>query len=165
MLTQYGMNQWLPTAVILWPVAAACAWLAQDGQPIWWIPCALLVLIWLAFAACFREPPRRPSAKNQTDFLSPADGTISAVIRVAHHDATDGPGGDAGLAPDQARLAVGGREGRIFHKQPAFPPRTVRDPRQADGFRILDAAYHVAATVREGRATGHPCPIAAAIPV
>jgi phosphatidylserine decarboxylase len=91
MLTKYGMNQWLPTAVILWPVAAACAWLAQGGQPIWWIPCALLLLIWLAFAAFFRDPPRRPSANNPTDFLSPADGTISAVIRVAHHDATNGP--------------------------------------------------------------------------
>ena len=85
MLTKYGMNQWLPTAVIVLPIAAACAWLAKTGEPIWWIPAAVLVVIWLCFAAFFRDPPRRPESND------PADGTISAVIRVAHHEAINGP--------------------------------------------------------------------------
>jgi phosphatidylserine decarboxylase len=91
MLTKYGMNQWLPTAVIVLPIAAACAWLAKTGEPIWWIPAAVLVVIWLCFAAFFRDPPRRPESNDPHIFVSPADGTISAVIRVAHHEATNGP--------------------------------------------------------------------------
>ncbi len=91
MLTKYGMNQWLPAAVVVLPIAGACAWLAQIGEPIWWIPAVGLCVIWLGFAAFFRDPVRRPESDDPQAFVSPADGTISAVIRVGHHEATNGP--------------------------------------------------------------------------
>ena len=91
MLTKYGTNQWLPTAIIVLPIVGACSWLAQAGETMWWIPAAILLLIWLCFAAFFRDPPRQAQTQDPHIFLSPADGTISAVIRVAHHEATNGP--------------------------------------------------------------------------
>ncbi len=91
MLTKYGMNQWLPTAVVVFPIIGACVWLADKGEPVWWIPAGFLLLLWLCFAAFFRDPPRRPTSSNPADFVSPADGTVSAIIRVAHHEATNGP--------------------------------------------------------------------------
>ena len=91
MLTKYGMNQWLTTAVVVYPIIGACVWLADNGEPAWWIPAGFLLVLWMCFAAFFRDPLRRPASNNPADFLSPADGTISAVIRVAHHDATNGP--------------------------------------------------------------------------
>ncbi|MSR33311.1 MAG: phosphatidylserine decarboxylase family protein [Phycisphaerales bacterium] len=91
MLTKYGMNQWLTTAVVVYPIIGACIWLADNGEPAWWIPAGFLLMIWLCFAAFFRDPPRRPTSNNLADFLSPADGTVSAIVRVAHHEATNGP--------------------------------------------------------------------------
>ncbi|MCE9618322.1 MAG: phosphatidylserine decarboxylase [Planctomycetes bacterium] len=85
------MNQWLPAAAIILPVAGACAWLASNGEPEWWIPAGILTVLLAGFAAFFRDPPRTPETEDPAHFLSPADGTISAVVRVAHHEATGGP--------------------------------------------------------------------------
>lgn len=58
----------------------------------WWWLVAVTAFLWLAFAAFFRDPlGRRPASEKPDDFISPADGRISAVLRVDHHPAVGGP--------------------------------------------------------------------------
>ena len=58
----------------------------------WWWLIGVTAFLWLAFAAFFRDPlGRRPASAHPNDFISPADGRISAVLRVDHHAAVDGP--------------------------------------------------------------------------
>lgn len=85
-LTPYGIREWL-TITIVCALAGAAGWLLLD----WWAIVPVLV-VWLALMSFFRDPIRRI----RTDLapgvmLSPADGAISAVERVDHHEATDGP--------------------------------------------------------------------------
>lgn len=49
-------------------------------------------MIWVALAGFFRDPFRRvPADLPEGTMLSPADGTVSKVLRVDHHEATGGP--------------------------------------------------------------------------
>jgi phosphatidylserine decarboxylase len=50
----------------------------------------VVTVAWAGFLAFFRDPPRRIPPADGT-MLSPADGLVSAVLRVAQHDAVDGP--------------------------------------------------------------------------
>lgn len=43
------------------------------------------------FCRVFSRSSATTRVQQSSGFLSPADGTVSAVIRVAHHDATNGP--------------------------------------------------------------------------
>ena len=90
MLNRNGADQWIPATLVAVPVAVACAWLAAQGEPGWWLPFAVVTVAWAAFLAFFRDPPRRIPPADGT-MLSPADGLVSAVLRVAQHDAVDGP--------------------------------------------------------------------------
>ena len=54
----------------------------------WWIGVVAVVALWLALVSFFRNPWRRiPSGLEAGTMLSPADGTISAIERVDHHEA------------------------------------------------------------------------------
>jgi phosphatidylserine decarboxylase len=51
-----------------------------------------VVVITLALLSFFRDPPRGlPSNLKPGDMISPADGVISAVLDVEHHEAVGGP--------------------------------------------------------------------------
>ena len=90
MLNRNGADQWIPATLVAVPVAVGCAWLAAQGEPGWWLPFAVVTVAWSGFLAFFRDPPRRIPPADGT-MLSPADGLVSAVLRVAQHDAVDGP--------------------------------------------------------------------------
>jgi phosphatidylserine decarboxylase len=91
MLNRHGADQWIPATIVAVPVMCACAWLALGGEPGWWIPFGVVLAAWLGFLSFFRDPARSiPSASDRT-MLSPADGTVSAILHQAHHEAVDGP--------------------------------------------------------------------------
>lgn len=57
----------------------------------WWIASIVLFGIWVALVSFFRNPWRRiPTNLEEGTMLSPADGTISAIERVDHHEAIEG---------------------------------------------------------------------------
>ncbi|MCP3902689.1 MAG: phosphatidylserine decarboxylase family protein, partial [Planctomycetes bacterium] len=66
--------------------AALLAWFFP-----WWSVLPVLV-IWVAVVSFFRDPIRTiPQNLPSGVMLSPADGAVSAVEQVDHHEATDGP--------------------------------------------------------------------------
>ncbi len=87
-LSRYGLREWgLASAV-------ACAALLIAGRggfpPIWLV--AVVGVLWFCVAAFFRDPLlRKPATNDPQDFVSPADGVISAIIEVDQHAATEGP--------------------------------------------------------------------------
>ena len=91
MLNRLGADQWVPATLVVSPVVVACAWLALDGEPGWWLPAGVSAAALGGFVAFFRDPPRRPPAHADGCMVSPADGHVSAVVHQAHHEAVDGP--------------------------------------------------------------------------
>lgn len=85
-LTRYGRDVWLPIIVV--------ALILADGFALlhWWIAVAVIAILTFALLSFFRDPIRRiPANLAQGDMLSPADGVVSAVFDVEHHEATAGP--------------------------------------------------------------------------
>ena len=84
-LTKYGRKQWLIITVVL--VIPLWFFIAFG----WWIGVVAVVALWLALVSFFRNPWRRiPSGLEVGTMLSPADGTITAIERVDHHEAVGG---------------------------------------------------------------------------
>jgi phosphatidylserine decarboxylase len=84
-LTPYGWRVWLP--ILLAALALACifVWLK------WWIPLAIVVIVAFALLSFFRDPWRRVRTDLSSEvMLSPADGTVSAVLDVESHESTGG---------------------------------------------------------------------------
>jgi len=85
LLTGYGIREW-GTAL-----AAAVAVAIPSFLAGWWPVTALAVVSFAAIAWFFRDPlGRRPATWAPLDLASPADGRVSAVLRVAEHAATAG---------------------------------------------------------------------------
>ncbi|MHC4219720.1 MAG: phosphatidylserine decarboxylase [Planctomycetota bacterium] len=85
-LTRYGMREWLTATVVAAVLVALFVWLR------WWPAAGAAVVVWLAVAWFFRDPIRRvPGYLAPETMLSPADGTVSAVIEVPAHEAVEGP--------------------------------------------------------------------------
>ncbi len=86
LLTRYGFREWMLMTAIALPligVALAIQW--------WWLA-GLLTIIWLALLSFFRDPIRSiPKNLEPGDMLCPADGVISAIETVDHHESTNGP--------------------------------------------------------------------------
>ena len=84
-LTKYGWKQWLIITVVL----VIPLWFFMVFG--WWIGVVAVAALWLALVSFFRNPWRRiPSGLEAGTMLSPADGTISAIERVDHHEAIGG---------------------------------------------------------------------------
>jgi phosphatidylserine decarboxylase len=84
LLTPYGLREWLIITVVCALVALALV-LFQ-----WYWALIVPAVLWLALASFFRDPIRFvPKDLDPGVMLSPADGVISAVERVDHHDATE----------------------------------------------------------------------------
>ena len=85
LLTSHGRREWgFATAVLI-----------LLGVPAiligWWWALIPLGLFWVAVAGFFRDPlGRKPDTEAPHDLVSPADGRISRIERVPHHDATAG---------------------------------------------------------------------------
>ena len=86
LLTRYGAREWIIATVVCVPLGVI-AFMSS-----WWWLLAVTVLIWIKVAVFFRDPlGRRPATADTTDWVSPADGTISKVEILEHHEATEGP--------------------------------------------------------------------------
>ncbi len=86
LLTRYGLREWLTATVVAAALTAFFVWLG------WWPAAVVTAILWLAVVLFFRDPIRRlPRDLAAGVMLSPADGVISAVSRVDHHDAAGGP--------------------------------------------------------------------------
>lgn len=86
LLTRYGLREWM-----IITLAAALPAAAGVFYGWWWLTAAAVV-VWMALASFFRDPlGRRPATADPKDFVSPADGLVSAVLEVPEHPATDGP--------------------------------------------------------------------------
>ena len=84
-LTRYGLREWLTITLIALAIAGVVAWFH------WWWALPIVAILWLAGAAFFRDPIRRiPANLPPGTMLSPADGTVSAVLNVEAHEATGG---------------------------------------------------------------------------
>ena len=84
-LTRYGLKQWLLITVALAIPFCFLMWFR------WWIAAAVVCIVWIALVSFFRNPWRRiPADLPSGTMLSPADGTISAIDRVDHHEAVGG---------------------------------------------------------------------------
>ncbi len=84
-LAMYGLREWGVALLIAAALSVGAWWMGWGWLliPIW--------LLWLAVAAFFRDPIRSvPTDLGPEVFLSPADGTISAIERVDEHEATGG---------------------------------------------------------------------------
>jgi phosphatidylserine decarboxylase len=85
LLTGYGLREWLTILVVSLLLALAAAWFS-----LWWAVAAIAIVC-LALLSFFRDPlGRRPKTNDPKDFVSPADGTVSAVFTVESHEGTGG---------------------------------------------------------------------------
>jgi phosphatidylserine decarboxylase len=81
--TRHGWREMLIGTILLAVVAAALSWL--------WRPLGWLVLPFLAFLFAFFRDPERAITSDPAAMVSPADGTISDIIELAHDDLLGGP--------------------------------------------------------------------------
>ncbi len=86
LLTPYGIREWLIATIIATAISAVLALLG------WWWAIIAPAIVWLAVLAFFRDPWRKvPDNTPDGLFISPADGCVSSVETVEHHQVTDGP--------------------------------------------------------------------------
>lgn len=86
LLTPYGYREWMLISAIALPLIGVSLALQ------WWWPAALLAIVWFALLSFFRDPIRSlPKNLQPGDMVCPADGVVSAVETIDHHDATGGP--------------------------------------------------------------------------
>lgn len=91
-LSRYGRREWLGLTLILAPMALLAAWAALQWHTAWWALTVLALLLWFVGVMFFRDPlGRRPASEDQQDLVSPADGKVSAVLELDHHEAVGGP--------------------------------------------------------------------------
>ena len=85
-LTKYGRREWMAISLIALVAACVSAFLS------WWWALIPIAFVWAALVSFFRDPVR-PVPRNLPAgvFLSPADGTVSAVFQSGHHEAVGGP--------------------------------------------------------------------------
>lgn len=93
------MARLAPEGLLEWGSATAIA--AVILVPLWiwspvgwlnWTLTAIVAVFWAFVVQFFRDPERRPPADLRPgDFLSPADGVISALQTVESHEAVHGP--------------------------------------------------------------------------
>lgn len=82
-LTRHGFWEMLIGTVVLLVVGAGLAWL-------WW-PLAIVPLVVLIWLFSFFRDPQRPITDDASLMVSPADGMVSDIIELPHHDLLGGP--------------------------------------------------------------------------
>lgn len=85
-LTRYGTPIWLTASIVL--VAAIVALIVVG----WWWLAFLPLVLWLFTLWFFRDPTRPvPTGLPDGIMISPADGKISAILKLDSHPSVDGP--------------------------------------------------------------------------
>ena len=78
-LTRYGLREWGTAGVITLVVLAGCWYLIRHGHPEWgWSVAGVVVVVFLAFAAFFRNPSRTIPA-DPAVLVGPADGVVRDI--------------------------------------------------------------------------------------
>lgn len=86
LLTPYGIKEWLIATIIAVAISAGLALLG------WYWAIIVPVILWLAVLYFFRDPIRKvPDNTADGLFISPADGCVSSIETVEHHEVTGGP--------------------------------------------------------------------------
>ncbi len=85
-LTRYGVREWLSATAVAALATMVLLWLG------WWWGLIAVAVVWLSVLWFFRDPIRRirPSADSGI-MRCPADGKVSAIETVDHHEAIGGP--------------------------------------------------------------------------
>ncbi|MBI5764682.1 MAG: phosphatidylserine decarboxylase family protein [Planctomycetes bacterium] len=89
-LARDGWREMFASTVTLGGAAAACAWAATHGSPLWFIPAIVAGGTWLFTIAFFRIPSRAVPAEGGI-LVAPADGRITEVSRLDAHEGLTGP--------------------------------------------------------------------------
>jgi len=90
-LAPAGIREWGGGAALAVAIVGGSWWLLPVAWVNWTIT-VVMVVLWCATAAFFRDPFRRPcTSLGIGAMISPADGTITAIEHVAEHECVDGP--------------------------------------------------------------------------
>ncbi len=85
-LTRYGFREWGLAALVTVAVLGCCWWLIRNHHPAWgWSIGSIAVLLFLGFAAFFRNPHRTIPAAAEV-LVSPADGVVRDIGVVEDFD-------------------------------------------------------------------------------
>ncbi len=85
-LTRYGVREWLSATAVAALATMVLLWLG------WWWGLIGVAVVWLCVLWFFRDPIRRiASSDDARIMLCPADGKVSAIEAVDHHEAVGGP--------------------------------------------------------------------------
>ncbi len=85
-LTRYGVREWLSATAVAALAATVLLWLG------WWGGLIGVGAGWLSVLWFFRDPIRRIRPSDDSGIMRcPADGKISAIETVEHHEAVGGP--------------------------------------------------------------------------
>lgn len=78
-LTRYGLREWGTAGLITLVILAGCWYLIRHGHPGWgWSVAGVAVVVFLAFAAFFRNPSRTIPA-DPAVLVGPADGVVRDI--------------------------------------------------------------------------------------
>lgn len=78
-LTRYGLREWGTAGLITLVILIGCWYLIRHGHPGWgWSVAAVVVVLFLAFAAFFRNPSRTIPA-DPAVLVGPADGVVRDI--------------------------------------------------------------------------------------
>ena len=85
-LTRYGVREWLSATAVAALATMVLLWLG------WWWGLIGVAVAWLSVLWFFRDPIRRIRPSDDSGImLCPADGRVSAIETVDHHEAVGGP--------------------------------------------------------------------------
>ena len=77
-LTRYGLREWGTAGLITLVILIGCWYLIRHGHPEWGWPVGVVVVLFLAFAAFFRNPSRTIPA-DPAVLVGPADGVVRDI--------------------------------------------------------------------------------------
>lgn len=78
-LTRYGLREWGTAGLITLVILIGCWYLIRHGHPEWgWLVAGVVVVLFLAFAAFFRNPSRTIPA-DPAVLVGPADGVVRDI--------------------------------------------------------------------------------------
>ncbi|UCF34905.1 MAG: phosphatidylserine decarboxylase [Phycisphaerales bacterium] len=82
-IAKEGLREIAIATVLLGGLAAAAWWL-------FWPAAILFLIVWLGILAFFRNPQRHPTGE-VGELCAPADGTITEISKLDHHETIGGP--------------------------------------------------------------------------
>ena len=89
-LAPAGRKEMVLLTLLLGGAAVLCFGLAGRGHVFLWPAGALFAVLWLGGLAFFRDP-ERPIPREADIMVSPADGRVTEITRLDHHDEVGGP--------------------------------------------------------------------------